>query len=192
MEEKLYMMALVPPTTLSKSIEEIRKEFATAYHCKAALKPPVHITLYPPYKELESHEEEAKNILSKWASGQLPFEITLHGFDAFKNNGVLFINVIKTEALKQLHKSFSLQMTRLLQPTLLPNSSFNPHITIGYRDIPKELFPEAMKDFLPRKFEASFIADHIFFWKHNGKIWNTIASFPLKNENSSIRQTILF
>ena len=96
------------------------------------------------------------------------------------------------EALKQLHKGFTTQMTRILQPLVKNNQPYHPHFTIGYRDIPKEVFPEAMKDFLPRKFEAAFNVDSICFWKHNGTSWETIATLTLKKKEDSIGQASLF
>jgi len=190
--EYLYMMALVPPEAITDHIEAIRQEFAGAYNCKAALKPPVHITLYPPYKETEAHEKELERVLSRWAKHQVPFHVVLKGYNAFEKNGVIFIDVEKNEQLKNLHKGCTSQMTRLLQPDRKQTQTFHPHITIGYRDIPKERFHEAMNDYLPRKFEASFHVGEIAFWKHNGKHWATLSEFPLKKEDESIRQTTLF
>ena len=92
---RLYMMALMPPQELTLKIEKIRQEFAAAYQCKAALKPPVHITLYPPYKEHTNHELEVKSSLSRWCAQQKNFILRINGFDAFRKNGVLFINVEK-------------------------------------------------------------------------------------------------
>jgi 2'-5' RNA ligase len=72
------------------------------------------------------------------------------------------------------------------------NQPYHPHFTIGYRDIPKELFPEAMKDYMPRKFQAEFTVDAIHFWKHSGTRWETIASFPLRKKEESVGQASLF
>jgi 2'-5' RNA ligase len=190
--ERLYMMAIVPPADLSERIVTIKKEFAEAYSCKAALKPPVHITLYPPYKEFDDHEPEAKKVLSGWVCLQPNFKLKIKGFDAFKSNGVIFLNLEKNEELKQLHKGFTTQMTKLLRPEIKNSQPYHPHITIGYRDIPKEVFPQAVKDFLPRKFEAEFPVEHVYFWRHNGKNWETIAAFPLAVNGSSKAQATLF
>src|SRR5690348_17173836 len=100
--EHLYMMAIVPPAEMAERIDLIRKEFAEAYNCKAGLKPPVHITLYAPYKETSDHESEVREVLARWSSTQESFVLSLKGFDAFKTNGVIFINVVVNDALKQL------------------------------------------------------------------------------------------
>jgi 2'-5' RNA ligase len=190
--ERLYMIAIMPPPDLSRRIVTIKKEFAEAYHCKAALKAPVHITLYPPYNEVDDHESEARKVLLKWVCQQPNFELKVKGFDAFKSNGVVFLNLEKNEKLKQVHKGLTRQMTNLLQPDLKNNQTYHPHITIGYRDIPKEVFPQAVNDFLPRKFEATFKVEEIYFWRHNGKNWETIASFPLMKTEKSETQATLF
>jgi 2'-5' RNA ligase len=190
--ERLYMMALMPPPDLTERIETIRKSFAEAYQCKAALKPPVHITLYPPYKESEAHEQELKRTLSRWCSGQQAFNVFLKGFNAFKQNGVIFIDVETSQPLKDLHKGFTTEMTKLLEPEIKNRQAFHPHITIGYRDIPPALFAEAMKDYLPQKFKASCAIDAVYFWRHNGKYWETIEAFPFQKQEDLIRQPALF
>ncbi len=190
--ERLYMIALMPPTEMTREIEAIRQEFAEAYQCNAALKPPVHITMHAPYKEFESHEQKVKAALIKWAAMQPSFDLSLDGFGSFKNNGVIFINVEKTEALKQLHKGLSALMTKTVPPDIKSQQTFNPHITIGYRDIPKDLFPQALADYTPRKYKANFKVDHIYFWRHNGKSWETIATIPLSKNDNTIKQQALF
>ncbi|MBS1587392.1 MAG: hypothetical protein JSS82_17800 [Bacteroidetes bacterium] len=42
-----YLLAIRPPAELTDEIHQIRIAFAEKYNCKAALKPPVHITLLP-------------------------------------------------------------------------------------------------------------------------------------------------
>lgn len=190
--ETLYMMAVVPPNDLRMKIESIRYEFAKAYNCKAALKPPVHITLYPPYKEFEHHEKEVIQTLSKWCVRQTPFDVTLKGFDTFRQNGVIFINVEKSNQLKELHRGFATQMTQLLQPDFRNKFTFHPHVTIGYRDIPEHRLEEAIRDYLPRQFEATFKVNHIEFWKHNGARWSTLCIFPFQDARHSVRQVSLF
>jgi 2'-5' RNA ligase len=190
--ERLYMVALMPPPKLTEQIEAIRKGFAEAYHCKAALKPPVHITLYPPYKESETHEDELKAVLARWCSHQRNFDVHLSGFNAFRQNGVIFIDVKENLHLKELHKGFTAQMTKLLQPDIKSRQSYHPHITIGYRDIPPALFSEAVKDYVPQKFEASFAIDAVYFWRHNGKHWETIHTFPFQKPEDSVSQSALF
>jgi len=191
-QKTLYMMAMVPPDDLRMKIENIRHEFAQAYHCKAALKPPVHITLYPPYKELENHENEIIKRLSAWCDQQITFDVALKGFGTFRRNAVIFINVEKNDLLKELHRGLTTQMTKLLQPELKTKHTFYPHVTIGYRDIPEHHLEEAIKDYLPRKFEAVFQVDKIEFWRHNGTKWNTLYTFPFQNQIHSVRQVSLF
>ena len=181
--KRLYMFAIVPPADLSDRIISIKKEFAEAYNCKAALKAPVHITLHPPYKECEDHEAKARKILSNWL-GLLPrFTLNIRDFEAFHSNGVIFLNVEKNDDLIQLHAGLAKRMTNLLSPQIKDNQPYHPHITIGYRDIPKELFAQAVEDFQSRRFEACFEVESAHFWRHNGKIWETIATFPLYNHS---------
>ena len=179
--KKLFLLAMMPPLVLAERIDEIRKEFAAAYHCKAALKPPVHITLYPPYAAVTSHEEKMKPLLENLTTNHSSFELHLDGFDAFKKNGVIFIDVVKNKSLTELHHDTKLLMTKFLVPQAKSNRDYRPHFTIGYRDIPKDLLTEAINDYLPMAFKASFIVDKIFFWRHDGQRWQIINEFPLKN-----------
>ena len=186
------MLAVVLPPELTDKILTLKKEFAEAYQCKAALKPPVHITLYPPYKDCDDHESEVKKVLTKCLGSQEVFDLQIKGFDAFKNNGVIFLDILKSDQLKQLHKGVTTQMTKLLQPDIKDNQPYHPHITIAFRDIPKDIFPQAVKDYLPRKFEAKFTVDKVCFWRHSGRNWETIGVFPFRKAEISEIQTSLF
>jgi 2'-5' RNA ligase len=190
--KSLYMIVIEPPAILRDKIERIRSEFAESYNCKAGLKNPVHVTLIPPFNEDDDYEEELKSIIKSWAAKQKTFDLTIKGFDTFRKNGVIFLSVVPNKELKELHKGLATQLTRFLQPILKTNQPYHPHITIGYKDIPKDLFEQAVKDYMPRKFEEHFIVESLSFWKHEGKSWNTIASLPLEREDNSIRQPSLF
>jgi 2'-5' RNA ligase len=188
----LYMIAIVPPEELRIRIEKVRFEFAAAYHCSEALRPPVHITLYPPYKDDKIHESAVIALLQQWAAQQKCFPVSLQNFGSFERNGVIFIDVEKSKELKALHKSLTTQMTKLLELHQLDRpKDFHPHFTIGYRDIPKDLFPGAVKDYRPRKFEASFEVNEIVLWKHSGKNWVTLERFAF-HEPEQHKQPTLF
>lgn len=189
-QEKLYMMAIMPPPDVTAAIRKVQEEFGNAYQTKEALRRPVHLTLYPPFKETDGAERSLSVPLKKWALAQRPFELLLDGFGAFEKNRVIYVNIANAAPVKQLHKEFVTIVNKLLEPETKPKG-FNPHITIGYRDIPEELFPEAMKDMKPRKFESRFVVDAIYLWKHNGKAWQTADKYAFHQEDQ-MKQSSLF
>ena len=69
----LYMFALMPPPALTQRIEDERRNFAEDYKAIKALKPPVHITLYEPFKDLPEVEKDIAGLRS-WAERQPSFQ----------------------------------------------------------------------------------------------------------------------
>lgn len=173
------MIAVVPPGDLRERIEQERMEFAANYNCKAALKPPVHITLIAPFKAIEPDVQKLAGQLKLAAREISPFQVKLSGYRAFERNGVIYIHVPEEPALKQLHKVILTPAKKAAEESINTFSPYTPHITIGYRDIPKELFPAAMEEYKMKRFEAAMPVNHFELWKHNGHNWQAIAQFPL-------------
>lgn len=87
------MAALEPPPSIAKTIRLLQVEFAARYGSKAALKPPVHITLSPPVYLDEEALGQYRSALLEVSKNAGPFGISLRDFSFFKNNRVLFIRV---------------------------------------------------------------------------------------------------
>jgi 2'-5' RNA ligase len=185
-KEGLYMLAVMPPPDLTTEIEEIRLQFATAYNCKAALKPPVHITLIPPFKTADTIEAELINNFDRWASKQESFTVDLKNYDVFRRNQVVFIHVEPSLALrgfqKELQDRFKQDYSHI---DVLTYKDYSPHITIGYRDIPRELFRPAAIEYLAKYFSASFLVTEFYLWKHNTINWQVLHAFSLKSNRLS-------
>jgi 2'-5' RNA ligase len=180
------MWAIMPPQPLTEKIENIRNEFAEKYKAVAALKPPVHITLLPPYKAVSSTEEPLIAFFEEWATTQKAFSIALNAYDFFPRNGVVFIDVVENNRLEDFRKELRRQFLKLLPAAEVErSSSFHPHITIGYRDIPRGVFPLVQQEYSGRSFAADFVAGAFYFWRHTGQRWITIQSFPLTLPNIS-------
>ena len=175
----LYMFAIMPPQSLAQKIDDERKNFAEKYKCIKALKPPVHITLYDPFKEPVEIEREIMGMQS-WAERQRPFEVELKNFNFFRHSTspVIYIDVVKNDSLSMLHKTFMEQIKKYLF-TEKNNNKYTPHITIGYRDVPAAIFPEIMHEYSRRRFSASFEVNSIYFWKHDGKNWQIQNEFKM-------------
>lgn len=173
------MFAFMPPEELSAEIEAIMYDFASTYQCKAALKPPVHITCYPPFTETVNLWERIKG-LQEWASMQLPVEAILNSFAWFKNASapIFYIAVVDIKELTNLYTDFWKQLkTYLLNVTIRPG--YKPHITIGYRDISPEIVPQIKVDYATPTFEGSFSIGTLYLWEHDGKKWNVTDEYFL-------------
>lgn len=169
MIESLYMFAIVPPAGLGKEIDDLRHEFSENFQCYRALKPPVHVTLFPPFKATADIEQKILP-LQKWAGQQLPFILNLHNFSFFENrkNPVLFIDVVKSEQLKNLHSGFLRQIKNYLPPAIeIDKSQYHPHFTIGYRDITPEIMPNAS----PKTEETLLVVNKLKVWFEAERNW---------------------
>lgn len=174
-----YLFVVTPPEELANEIHQIRIEFAEKYQCKAALKPPVHITLLINYWALPRTENKLL-WLHDWAATLKPFEVRLKNFGTFPGNGVVFIDVEPNEELQSLHRGLAVIKQMLPSGTIRSAGTLNPHITIGYRDIPKEKYEAAAAEYLGRDFQAAFMVDKFCLWKHNGQKWETLHSYKME------------
>ncbi len=177
--ESLYMFAIVPPPGLSERIHKERILFAENYNCKKALKPPVHITLYPPFSAVENFITSI-SALDAWAGRQHGFDIQLKNFGFFnKRSPVIYIDVVRSAPLKAFQKDFTAQLGQYM-PVTGTGEDYKPHITIGYRDIPRHAFPSIVNKYTHLQFHASFFADAFQLWKHDGTRWQTARTFSLQ------------
>jgi len=177
----LYLTAILPPEELSEQIDEIRKEFSERYNIFAALKPPVHITLYRPVNMDESLEQHLIKQLKPVRYNHNPFTQELLNFDSF-NIQTLYITAVKNPLLSALQKDISAVFTKnKIDPKEVKgNTAFHPHLTIAYRDIPPDVFPAIWNELKNRKFKRSFLLDRFTLLKHNGKKWEVLEEFPLQ------------
>lgn len=175
----LYMFAIMPPAELSGRIHNERLRFAEKYHALKALKPPVHITLYPPFDEDENFGERAEK-LRAWIEDQERLFIELKDYNYFKNHRspIIYINVVENHGLNSLYHKFVEQLTQLMPAE--ESETYRPHFTIGYRDVPPALFPEIKEEYSKRTFHASFEVKSIFLWKHDRKQWHVHKEYELK------------
>ena len=180
---QLYMFAIMPPPELAAKIHNERMNFAEQYKFIKGLKPPVHITLFEPFNMplLEATEFESNiSRLQAWADRQTPFGIELNNYNFFDNtlHPVIFIDVIRSEQLAELHHSFIKEL-RKYRDIEKQKNTYKPHITIGYRDIDPRVFPMIREEYSKKRFRASFNCNAFYLWKHNGNNWQVQKEFRL-------------
>jgi 2'-5' RNA ligase len=186
--KSLYLTAILPPEELTQQIDEIRKECAVRFNVKAALKPPVHITLYKPIKLEADREKELLQILQGIKRNHEPFKVELENFDTF-NSTVVYIRVLKNQGLWNLeHEIKKAYKDRGIDTEEeSSNKAYHPHITIAYRDIPRATFPVMWTAYKNKKFKRNFMASHFTLLKHNGEKWLPLQNFDLmKSEDLSL------
>jgi len=65
---------------------------------------------------------------------------------------------------------------------------FNPHMSIAHRDLDKNLFPDAWKEFKNKEYQRSFSFKKLSLLKHNGRSWDINEEF--KFEVSSLSDSL--
>jgi 2'-5' RNA ligase len=180
----LHLWAVVPPTPIEEQIDAIRKEFAANFGAQAALKPPVHVTLYKPFSVPVSEVKKHIEKLRRWVATQPSFGIELKNFAFFENpkTPVAFIDVVDNPDLKALNTGITKETKELFELIDKSRQPFHPHFTIGYKDLTPQIFPEVKKAYSQRPFTASFDVKHICLFRHNGKKWELKYELPLAEQ----------
>lgn len=177
----LYLLAILPPSYISEEIDEMRKELSAKYQVFAALKPPVHITLYRPVRIEQAAEEHFIKMLKPVSASHYPFGQQIENFGSF-NNKTLFVNTPKNPFIKSLQKDIAAIISRnKIDPAAVKsNSTFNPHITIAYRDVKPDVFERMWEEFKNAKIKRSFMVNHFDLLKHDGLKWIVLKEYPLQ------------
>ena len=176
--ESLYFVAILPPQEISSEIDEIRKQCSIDHKVYTALKPPVHITLAPPFKLDSKFEPKLFNSL-ELARNFSPFNQELKNFDGFPSHTV-YINALKNPFISALFKTIK----DVLKPYSSDNKgSITPHITIAYRDV-NDVYPHIMEEYKRRRYKAAFTVNKFSLLKHDGKKWNLLREFESRPQQA--------
>ncbi len=173
MTKKLYFIAIYPPQQIIDEIKKFKLDLALDYGNSKALKNEAHITLLPPFSReihLENHIHEA---FQRIDTSIQPFEIELNGFGSFANpkNPVIYIKPEENEQLKILYQKLKERFNFI-------NYSFNPHMTVGYRDLTWENYLKAWEIYKDREYKTNFLVDKILLLR-NDQNWAPVAEKKL-------------
>lgn len=176
--KSLFFIAIIPPEPIKSDVTLLKEEVYAKYGSKSALKSPPHITLHMPFQWRKDREEQLKEKLLQFHFADYPFEIELKDFGFFDPR-VVFVNVVANEKLRTLKSSFDgFAKTKLgLFNADYKDKGFHPHMTIGFRDLKKSLFPEIKAQYATRTFDGSFEVSDICLLRHTGKHWEEWAYF---------------
>jgi 2'-5' RNA ligase len=185
-ESHRYFLAIIPPEPVLSEAQSLKEYFKEAYHSKASLNSPPHITLHMPFVWRSKKEALLIEKLTAFASAKHPFDLQLKGFNSFPPR-VIYIDVIANTLLLLFQKDlerFCKQHFQLFNANRLDNA-YHPHLTLAFRDLKKEPFALAWKEFQDKKFDATFAVNAFALLKHDGRIWNVLAEISLGGDTSS-------
>ena len=181
-KDRLYFIAILPPTSVAEKITAIKKEIAEQYGPKYALRILPHVTLQNPFKAPPTMEAAFFELLQEFATQQTPFSVQLKGFGSFQNkdNPVIYMNVEKNDAFSTLHKRLMNYLRKEFGFShLLARSIFSPHLTLAYKDMTPVQFESAWPTFESRPFDVTFDVNHFYLLRHDGRQWAILEEFLL-------------
>lgn len=170
MPEKLYFIALVPPEPISGEVAAFKQLAMERFHSGRALRSPAHITLFPPFFWQEARSGLLQEVLKEFAGEQCPFEVELRDFACFKPR-VIYIDPVLSPSLIQIQKALLLRLEARLGLYSEDERPFHPHMTIAFKDLKKEVFPEAWAYFSQVEYQRTFLADCIALLCHRNGRW---------------------
>lgn len=175
---QLYFIALILPSPFYEDAQALKEHFRDQYHSKASLNSPPHITLHMPFQWKETKEERLVNALSAFSSEKKTFKVSFNNFSCFAPR-VIYIDIKPSDSLntiqRELHRFCKTELNLFnAQYRDLP---FHPHVTLAFRDLKKNQFDIAWKEFADRKFSGEFSIEKITLLKHDGKQWQRFQDF---------------
>jgi 2'-5' RNA ligase len=179
---RLYFIALIPPSPIYDEVLGQKLYFKDHYNSKTSLNSPPHITLHMPFRWKEKKENDLADRLDQYMRNFDPIKVCLDNYSSFPPR-VIFINVIKTEALENLQRGiqrFCKKDLNLFNANY-KEQPFHPHLTLAFRDLKKPNYKKAWDEFEAREYKAEFIADKIALLKHNGKVWQVFREFNIES-----------
>lgn len=178
MANTLFFVALLPPPSLRKEIEQLQLIFRDEYSSSHALKSPPHITLLKPFQPEKSSLPEVVELLEQISRITIPFSVRLHNFSAFKPH-TIFIDVKKSAPLIELQQN--IENTAHEYSDIFNYNyrkrSYHPHLSLAFRDLSETDFERAWQVFRTKKFKAEFRAKAFSLLKHDGERWQVEHTF---------------
>jgi 2'-5' RNA ligase len=172
--KKMYFISIYPPQEVIEEIKIFKEDLATNYANSKALKNEAHITLFPPFSREIELEEDVHIAFQKINTEITPFEIELDGFGSFANpkNPVLYIHPKENIHLTELYH-------RVKEYFNFAPYSFNPHVTVGFRDLSWENYLKAWEKYETKEYKTKFLVDKIILLRHDGQ-WIPVAEKKLE------------
>lgn len=175
------MIAIVPDEPLKSLLERERQTFAQTYNVSMALRNPVHITIVPPFHAPEDVIGTLRAALGNMAAFHWQFSLELIGYNSFPKNRVFFIEGEHNSFLMKL-RSGIFDVFASYAPSvnlILMKGNYSPHVTLGYRDLERDLFEQVLSDYKGRTFSATWPVTNFQLWKRDNNEWIVVEQFEL-------------
>jgi len=135
-----YLNEVRPGGEIKQRLREITYDVANEFDVRGAVDPrPVpHITLFGPYNTDKG--QQAKHIVKDILSDYDVVPYRINGFGRFKQNKVIYANVVPSPKLRDLRRELSRRL-RPISYNYPPHDSdyfYEFHITIAYKDVTDE------------------------------------------------------
>jgi 2'-5' RNA ligase len=183
---KLYYIALVLPEPLQSEITAFKTDIHQRFGAKSALKSPVHITLFPPFRWDSTNENALKTAITDFSLAYFqkrrPLSVSFKNFDFFRKSTIFIqpesnenLNLMRTELLNYLSTHINLRDEKDA------GRSYHPRVTIVNRDISETYFEIIWAEYSSKTFTAGFEINGISLLKKGDVKWEvTHATHVLK------------
>ncbi|MCX7633297.1 MAG: 2'-5' RNA ligase family protein [Turneriella sp.] len=178
--KSLWFLAILPPADVENAVRALQAELAERFAVRRGLKIPVHITLEPPFRLPPDEADALCARLKEFFGKKDSFMLELKNFGVFRED-VLFIDVVPNLALLELQQELSafLRAPPATIDTAPRHAGFKPHLTVANRDVPPPVHRKIWREFRHRPFYARFEVRDVALLRHDGKFWQSHASFAL-------------
>jgi 2'-5' RNA ligase len=181
--KRLYFVALVLPEPYQSEITELKHLAADLFGSSHALNSPAHITLIPPFFATEEEIENFGDKLQSFLQDKKIPGIHIQGAGHFGKR-VIYANIKRNPALEKLQKDI-FGLFRRFFPGINKSNRFHPHITIAFRDLDEDVFPEAWAYFSSMDIEGETHFDSIDILIHKQRKWNIDRKIKTANNKAS-------
>jgi 2'-5' RNA ligase len=171
--EHLYFIAILPDNIIRDEVMEFKFVARDRFNSSKALNSPPHITIVPPFKCSYKEQKEILKSLKQILKSTKKIYITLNGFNRFDKR-VIYIDVEKNKNLYDLKNKVMVSIVKIVPQIANDLERFKPHMTIAFRDLKKEVFPDAWNYFSKIDYYRIFKADNLTLLRHDGTKWQIV------------------
>ncbi|NCI45382.1 2'-5' RNA ligase family protein [Sediminibacterium sp. WSJ-3] len=164
----------------------VKKKFAEAYDCPAAVKGKPGITLVR-FEQYEMQERKLVHRLELVAAAQPGFGVELHGFGSFPTHSI-FLQVTTQTGFAELVKSLRpVQQLMKMDKDHKPHFITEPGIPIARKLLPWQ-YEKGWLELSNTHFSGRFVADHILLLKkrEGETYYSTVRKFRLLNRKEEV------
>jgi 2'-5' RNA ligase len=176
-----FWVGVILPKKISKGMLKIQKKIAKKYKTYHSLESKIgpHFTITYQENVNERNLKKIEKVVNEISKEIKSFKVEIKGIRRFYKLRVICAKVLKSKELNSLSKKLSYRLSKFEKIRRL--RPFTPHITLADKDITKENFKEAFKEFKNKKIFYEFELNKIYIGKATtgGRI-KVFKSFKLK------------